>query len=100
MSSQDTDAMLQVPTKLTSAEAARLKEMLDRRRGQPVALDFTPVRQVGIQCLQVLLAACAAWTASGQHFEIRNIRADVRDGLKGLGLSPAQIGAPEAMHDT
>ncbi|MAQ85588.1 STAS domain-containing protein [Psychromarinibacter halotolerans] len=88
--------VLKVPAKLKGAEAQGLKAMLAERRGRPVALDFGQVTQVGAQCLQVLLAANRVWQAEGTAFEIKNMSAEVRDGLLLCGLPPSQLGAKEA----
>lgn len=96
MAGKEEATLLQVPGKLKGAEAATLKALLADRRGRPVAVDFATVTQVGTQCLQVLIAANAAWRAEGVPFEIKNMSGDIRDGLQVCGLNPSQVGAKEA----
>ena len=56
-------------------------------RGQDVALEAGEVRRVGGQCLQVLLAARAAWTSDGHAFEFRDPSPAFTDGVALLGAS-------------
>lgn len=88
-------ATLAVPARLHTGEAAALKARLAECRGRPVTLDFTPVVHVGTQCLQVLMAARQAWTGDGRTFEITNLSAGVRSGLRTCGIDPGRIGAME-----
>ena len=92
-------ALIQVPAKLKAAEAPGLKATLAEKRGRAVALEFGQVTQVGTQCLQVLMAANAAWAADGVPFEIKNMSGDIRDSLRICGLNPTQVGAKEAQND-
>lgn len=50
--------------------AAPLKAELAAHRGQDVTLDASDVVRLGGLCLQVLLAAEAAWRAQGHQFRI------------------------------
>ncbi len=68
--------------------AAPLLEELRRRRGAPVALDGSRVERLGGQCLQVILAAQAAWAADGHGFEIRNPSTALKDGWALMGAEP------------
>ena len=70
---------------LDMTAAGQLAHELTARRGQAVALDAGAVRRVGGQCLQVLLAAEAAWAADGQAFEIINPSPEFADGLALMG---------------
>jgi len=70
---------------LDMTAAGPLAHELTARRGQAVALDAGAVRRVGGQCLQVLLAAEAAWAADGQAFEIINPSPEFADGLALMG---------------
>lgn len=50
--------------------AAPLKAQLLAARGSPLSLDASGVRRLGAQCLQVLLAAEAAWSGDGLEWRI------------------------------
>jgi chemotaxis protein CheX len=50
--------------------AAPLKAQLLAARGAPLSVDASRVRRLGAQCLQVLLAAEAAWSGEGLAWRI------------------------------
>ena len=50
--------------------SAPLQAELLALRGQDLRLDASGVRQLGGQCLQVLLAATSCWQADGQAFAV------------------------------
>jgi chemotaxis protein CheX len=52
--------------------AAPLQSELLRARGSPIEIDASGVERLGGLCLQVLLAAKAAWRADNQAFHIVN----------------------------
>ena len=64
------------PTSITSAgvldlrAAPELASALLAQRGEAVVLDGADVRQLGGQCLQVLLSAQATWAADGRSFQV------------------------------
>ncbi len=70
--------------------AAFLLEEVRTRRGAPLTLDGSRVERLGGQCLQVLLAAQAAWAADGLGFEIRAPSTALKDAwaLMGAGAEP------------
>ena len=79
------------PTPLALAEALDmraagplLQEVL-ARRGAPLELDASKVERLGGQCLQVLLAAHAAWTAEGHAFQLSNPSTAFKDGCALMG---------------
>ena len=87
---------------LDMTAAGPLAHELTARRGQAVALDAGAVRRVGGQCLQVLLAAEAAWAADGQAFEIINPSPEFAEGLALLGaghLAPSGFAAVSLVQD-
>src|SRR5690242_13852837 len=49
---------------------APLKAQLVAARGTPLSLDASRVRRLGAQCLQVLLAARAAWSGDGLEWRV------------------------------
>ncbi len=49
------------------------------------------VQRLGAQCLQVLLAARAAWVADGQALQLRNPSEAFIAALELMGLSPEEL---------
>ncbi len=78
-------ATLSLADGLDMTAARPLAAELAALRGGPVALDASAVRRVGGQCLQVLLAARAAWAADGQPFEVSQASPEWRDGVALMG---------------
>jgi len=82
-----------------SACAVRLEAILDLKsaapllrdilavRGQDLALEASDVRRLGGQCLQVLLAAKAAWSQDGHGFEIRDASPAFIEGAALMGAA-------------
>ncbi len=70
--------------------AAPLLKDIRTRRGAPLILDGSRVERIGGQCLQVILAARAAWAADGLGFEIRKPSTALKDAwvLMGAGAEP------------
>lgn len=62
---------LSLPETLDLKASAPLKAAFLERRGGPVEVDAGQVRRLGGLCLQVLLAAKAAWDADGKPFSIQ-----------------------------
>jgi len=99
MSGTEEQVLVTVPAKLSSTQAATLKDLLTEKRGRPICLEFMPVTQLGTQSIQVLLAAKAAWDADSLSFEIQNMSSDIRETLQVCGLEPSRIGAKEVQND-
>ena len=72
---------------LDMTAAAPLATQLLAARGAPVLLDASAVRRVGAQCLQVLLAAQAAWATEGLAFDIIDPSPEFSDGLVLMGAA-------------
>jgi len=62
-----------------------------RRRGRSLAMEAGHVQRLGAQCLQVLLAARAAWVADGQALLLRNPSEAFIAALELMGLSPEEL---------
>jgi len=92
--------LIQVPGKLRATEAVRLKTLIADRRGRPVALDYSQLKQVGTQSNQVLIDANDARRADGVPFEVKNMSGEIRGSLQICGLNPSQVGAKEAQNET
>jgi chemotaxis protein CheX len=83
-----------LPETLDLPAAAPLTATLLARRGQDVALDASAVQRLGAQCLQVLLAAQAAWAEDGQNFRLYGASAELAEAAALLG-APDLIPAPD-----
>ena len=66
------------------------------RRGQDVVIDAHAAQRMGAQCLQVLLAAKAAWALDGHGFEIIGASPDFAEAASLLG-APDLIPSPAAL---
>jgi len=67
--------------------AAPLKAALGEHRGQDVTLDASEVVRLGGLCLQVLLAAQAAWRADGRAFRIAGASPAFLEGARLMAAS-------------
>jgi chemotaxis protein CheX len=95
-------ATLPLAESLDMNAAGPLAQALCAERGHAVQLDAAAVRRIGGQCLQVLLAAEAAWAADGQAFEIVNASTEFAEGTVLMGaphLSAGALGAPAPVQD-
>jgi chemotaxis protein CheX len=82
---------LTLPEVLDMVAAAPLLEAFLGRRGQPLQIDGAAVQRLGGQCLQVLLAARAAWAADGQSFVLGTASEELFSTLELLGLTPQSL---------
>lgn len=75
------DGVVTLPAVLDLGAAAPLRLLLLAGRGMALAVNASGVRQMGGLCLQVLLAAQAAWQADGLPFRILTPSAAFSDAL-------------------
>ena len=75
--------------------AGPLAASLIARRSTDVALDASAPQRLGAQCLQVLLAAQAAWAEDGHNFRIFGASSELAEAAMLLG-APGLIPAPDA----
>ena len=75
--------------------AAPLKAALLERRGHPLELDAHDVQRLGGLCLQVLLAAAAAWRADGVPLRVGPRSEAFLDALRLFGGQSAFHFQPE-----
>ncbi len=80
------DALV-LPDALDSSSAAGIKDMLIGRRGAPLVVDAGQVRRVGVQALQVLVAAAQTWRSDGQSYAVTNASSEFLDTIALVGLS-------------
>lgn len=85
-----TDA-IELPSVLDLVAAPGLLENFLQKRGHDLILDAGQVQRVGGQCLQVLLAAHAAWAADGHNLLLQNPSEPFIDMLALMGLSPDEL---------
>jgi chemotaxis protein CheX len=82
---------LELPPVLDLIAAPGLLEAFTGRRGQELLVDGTGVQRLGAQCLQVLLAARAAWAADGQTLLVENLSEDFSATLELMGVTPMAL---------
>jgi chemotaxis protein CheX len=80
-------AVIRLSPVLGLKDAAPLCCELVSQRGRSVVLDASQVSRLGGQCLQVLLAARAAWDVDGAAFAVADPSPDFTDGLALLGAA-------------
>lgn len=78
---------ISLPNVLDLRAATPLSSHLREHVGAPVALDAGQVERVGGLCLQVLIAAAAAWRDAGQQFHVVNASAAFRDDVRRMGAT-------------
>lgn len=71
--------------------AAQLQQDFLARRGSALRVDASKVERVGGLCLQILLAARAAWSAEGQDLAFETMSAEFQAGLALLGVTPEML---------
>ena len=82
---------LELPSILDLIAASGLHEAFTSRRGEALAVDAGGVTRLGAQCLQVLLAARAAWAADGMGLAVENISDEFSATLELLGATPEDL---------
>lgn len=82
---------LDLPPVLDLVAAPALLDGFLQRRGQNLAVDAGRVQRLGGQCLQVLLAARAAWEADGHGLLLQNPSEEFAASLELMGLSPEEL---------
>jgi chemotaxis protein CheX len=76
-----------LPAALDTQAASALLEKFITARGNDLRIGAADVQRVGGQCLQVLLAAQAAWVADANALSFENISPEFTAGLETLGVS-------------
>jgi chemotaxis protein CheX len=84
-------ATYELPAHLDLVAAAPLRSEILARRGQPLDLDGAAVQRMGGLCLQVLLAARAAWAADNQPFRLLAPSPALREAISTLGADATLI---------
>lgn len=78
---------MRLPQILDIGAAAPLWSELSRVRGKSLEVDASQVERVGGVCLQVLLAAQAAWLADGVTFCVVNPSAGFVEATRLMGAA-------------
>lgn len=84
-------AAFELPPVLDLLAAARLLEAFLERRGTALNVDGAEVQRLGAQCLQVLLAARAAWARDGQTLLLQNCSEDFTAALELMGVEAVHL---------
>ncbi|MES1200258.1 MAG: STAS domain-containing protein [Pseudomonadota bacterium] len=82
-----TNAILCLPAMLDLKAAAALRQELHTHEGAALDVDASKVERVGGLCLQVLIAAAAAWRQAGRAFRIQNPSLAFADDVALLGAT-------------
>jgi chemotaxis protein CheX len=86
-----TEAGIALPAILDAKAAAPLLEFFIAQRGADLRCDGRGVRRLGGQCLQVLLAAQAAWAADGCAWSVAEPSPELVAALALLGASATSL---------
>lgn len=84
--SDEASSALMLPDCLDSSAAAAIKEMLLAQRGNAIVIDASQVRRVGVQSLQVLVAAARTWQVDGQSYRLENLSSEFLETIALVGL--------------
>jgi chemotaxis protein CheX len=76
---------MRLAANLNMSAAAPLYAELAQARGAPIKLDASDVESLGGLCLQVLIAAAAAWRRDGKDFSVANRSAAFLEAMHLLG---------------
>jgi len=76
-----------LPAALDMQAASALLEKFLAARGADLRVGAADVQRIGGQCLQVLLAAKAAWAEDGNVLSFEGSSAEFTAGLETLGVS-------------
>lgn len=80
-----------LPPKLQAAAIGQCLDDLKRLRGQPLTLDAKGVQFIGAQGIQLLISAAKSWRADGQDFKLVNLRVELRETPRLLGVSDLEL---------
>lgn len=68
-------------------EASVLHGQLSNLRGSDVSIDASRVERVGVQCIQVLMAAATAWQEDKKRFVIEKVSDAFDKSLQLIGIN-------------
>lgn len=90
--SEDAAQLVLTPI-LDMRAAAPLHRDLLERRGASIVVDASAVERIGGQCAAILLSAHRSWAGDGHEMHLTGMSPGLAEGLRLLGIDPAQIGA-------
>jgi chemotaxis protein CheX len=76
-------------------EASVLHGQLTNMRGSDVTIDASGVERVGVQCVQVLMAAANAWEADKKEFVFAKVSDAFRKTMQLIGINIEHLLAKE-----
>lgn len=82
---------LMLPDCLDSSAAITIKEMFLAQRGNSIVVDASQVRRVGVQSLQVLVAAARAWRGDGHSYRLENPSSEFLETIALVGLPREEL---------
>ncbi len=81
----------QLPTVLDLKAASPLRDQFMGRRGSALRVDASRVERLGGLCLQVLIAARAAWAEDRHEFLFDDLSSELQAGLATFGVPPLAL---------
>lgn len=90
---QVVDGQLLLDPQLGSLLARDLYAALSSSKGRPVAIDASRVEHLGVQCLQVLLAAVVQWQRDAVEFKFVSTSQEFDAVVEKLGFNASLRGA-------
>lgn len=76
-------------------EASVLHGQLTNMRGEDVKIDASEVERVGVQCVQVLLAAAKTWEADSKNFVFEKVSEAFEKTMQLIGIDIDHLLAKE-----
>ena len=76
-------------------EASVLHGKLMELRGRDLKIDASQVERLGVQCVQVIVAAARAWQADKKAFVVEKASDVFEKTLQLIGIDPNQLTAKE-----
>lgn len=80
-----------LPECMDSSAAEHVKDLLLSARGGSIKVDASQVRRVGVQSLQILLAASRTWKREGHAYAVVNPSAELTGTIALLGLAADEL---------
>lgn len=88
---KEAQSTLKLSPVLDLNEAAVLHSKLQELRGSPLEIDASAVQRLGVQCVQVLVAACKRWQDDGVSISVSNGSDAFDKTLKLIGIDIDQM---------
>ncbi len=76
-------------------EASVLHSQLTNMRGEDVKIDASEVERVGVQCVQVILAAAKTWEADKKNFVFEKVSEAFEKTMQLIGIDIDHLLAKE-----